>query len=312
MDKFLITLKSENAKRTNFFKDIGKHIVENKGEHSYENVQYISGNIENLKVRISNNWIKIGYASLCKFYKRNNVENMTHSEIVDAFDKLSDLLHLNLDKALVNYFEYARNIITKYNTSAYINHFGTLPKYERSIFNSSLYYDENKITQFVIYDKAKEQNRSNNIIHIPNGVNLTRLERRYHKGLAKYFSKEVVNVQLVKSKKFYNEICLDWYSTYKSINKINDVNLNLSENIKTLSNYRDALILQMINKKGLNEEIENINIAAKNKLITKKQKFDRLKYLHQIYNLPDLTFESPLIKEFDKLVDEEYLKILNE
>jgi hypothetical protein len=313
MDKFQITLSKKNYYGINFIKEINTNELESLGEHYYEESQFITGKIKNLKVSISENRVRIGNGSLSKFYKGNNFENITYEEIINAFDMISNTLNVNIDKATIDYFEFGRNIKTKFNVEAYIKYFGMLKNNERNIFKGSLYYDENEIRKFVFYDKSKELEPQQRRLFNPNDDNYTRIERRYQKGLAKYFKKEIINIRLLRDKDFYYEICEDWYKCYKDIQKLNSIDdINFWDKIKTLTDYKNAMIIQNIKQKGFNEEVESINIAAKNKLITKKQKHDRLKYINHICKLPNLTHKSPLIDEFDKLIENEYQMILIE
>jgi len=90
------------------------------GEHNFNGEYVISGRLnDSFKISVSKRKISIKDASLCKWYLGNNFETLQRKDVQHAIEKLSDTLHLPIDKAKVTRFDVAQNFIMKYQISPF-------------------------------------------------------------------------------------------------------------------------------------------------------------------------------------------------
>ena len=98
-DTIQFNLKYKDVNQLNILKTITR-------DHCFEETRTCNGvvfttRLENLTVRSTETTLSIGNGSLCKFLYGNNMVNFTRDDTFHAIEKLSDLLHVSLNHAIL-------------------------------------------------------------------------------------------------------------------------------------------------------------------------------------------------------------------
>jgi hypothetical protein len=296
-------MDNDKAPQTDFLAELPIHLS-NVSEHYFDNGLCLSGKLNNFKVTITENRVKIFDASLTKFYLGNNIQMMNRKDVKNAIELLSDKLHLDIGIAKVQHFEYGKNIVTKYPPEVYFRYLGNKPYSNRFEQKSSLYYMQT-FSDFIGYDKIREAKKKGETIpELYKHCNLLRFEKRYKKNLANQFNCKEVIGNMLFDETFYTSIIDDWYFDYCKIHKIQLYKIDLNM-IKTKEQYKLLGVLELVNMQGgeLNA-LTNINEAFKKGEITKKQKHDLVELIQKATKSEVLTYKSDEITELDKKVKE--------
>ena len=280
--------------------------IEDVAEHQFSNDSIvITGRLGGLKVSINSFQIKVCDGSLCKWYLGNNYHTMGRQDTQRAIEKLSDTLHLSMEKAVVYRLDVAQNFITKHPTDVYMCHLGVLKYATRLLNDGSLYY-KRQGNVLCFYDKNKEQ-RSNHepIPELYEGRNVLRYEQRYTQHLARQMKLPEVTGALLYDEAFYMGLLNRWRDTYRKIQKINDVTLNFQA-MKTKQELYKMGVLSLIEQAGGQMEmLEKIGEAQKRGDLTKKQAYDLRQAVNEACKIKaGLTMPNDAIKELDKKVSE--------
>ena len=278
--------------------------LENVGEHYWGNELSITGNIGNLKVSINRNQVKIKDGSLCKWYFGNNFQTMTRRDTKEALEKLSDALHLPINKASITRLDIATNFIVKQPTEVYFNHLGTLAHTQRYKHNNGVYY-HGRDKVICLYDKIEEAKaHSEPTPDLYKGKNVLRYEQRYLHRIANALQVEAVNGALLYDEAFYSGLLQRWKQTYLNIQKLNDITLNF-EAMRSKKELYQMGVLSLVNMVGgQTNMIEQINTASKNGILTRKQALDLRKAVNEVCTLEELTVKNTAISELDNKVIE--------
>ena len=196
------------------------------GEHCFNGENVISGTLDGLRISVSRSGVNITDGSLCKYYLKDNFQTMGRSDTQRAIEKISDTLHLPLNKATVTRIDVAQNIIVSHPTEVYFNHLGSSYPNKRLEQPDGLYYTNSK-GLLLFYDKIKEQKaKGQPIPELYDGRNTLRYEQRYKARLKDTFKVERVTGAMLFDELFYMGIIDRWHVAYKGIKKINDVSIN--------------------------------------------------------------------------------------
>ena len=283
-------------------------------EHAFENGFAICGSLKddnagNYKITVSNRGITIKDGSLCKYHLGNNCQTLSRSETQRAIEKLSDTLHLPIDKAKVSRIDVAQNFIVKHPTQVYYNYLGTLKNSTRSEISNggggveTLYYQK-RLGCFVFYDKVNEIIRKRQEVpDLFDNRNVLRVERRHTSRLPETFNVECVTAQMLYDENFYIKVIDEWKSNYLNIDKINDISLNF-EAMRGKKDLQKMGVLALIQMRGGKLNILNeIKTAYKMGTLTKKQEYDLRAEINEACKLSaGLTMKSDAIAELDTKV----------
>ena len=305
-DNIDINLKREQAGNIDLLAEIPM-LLKNASEHYFNNGESvsISGYIDSLKVNVTDKRVKVSDSSLCKWYLPENFQTLTRGDTIRAFEKLSDILHLPMNKADVTRIDLAQGIIVKHETQVYYNHLGKLQYYNRLEQNRGLYYNNNK-RKLVFYDKVAEFKHKN--LPVPEmyqNRNVLRYEMRYYRQLLKQFNLTELRAETLYNEKFYIDIINRWHTEYKNINKIrntNNINYNMIKTKEQLK--RQALLLLIHEQGGELEFYKKIAEAQAKGDLTKKQAFDLRNLIKKTGKSEIFTCESEVITELDKKIKE--------
>ena len=279
--------------------------LEEVGEHVYGDDVVITGRLGGLKVSLNSYRVKIGEGSLCKWYLGDNYNTMGRGDTQRAFEKLSDTLHLPIDKAVVTRMDIAQNFICKYPVEVYLNHLGVLKYAKRLVEPTGLYYVLNG-GRLCFYDKNKEsRGKGEPIPDLFKERNVLRYEQRYTKRISKQLKMyEVLGCDLY-SEQVYTELLKLWKQAYFSINKINDVILNF-ECVKTKTDlYKMGVLALMEQMGGQTQMLQFVSEAQKKGDLTSKQAYDIRKVFNEASKVKgELVVKNDAIEELDRCVRE--------
>lgn len=280
--------------------------LEDIAEHTFKDgLSVITGKLGGLKVSVNHYQVKVCDGSLCKWYLGDNYQTMGRSDTQRAVEKLSDALHLPMDRAKICRLDIAQNFITKHPTEVYLNHLGLLKYSQRLRQPNSLYYVQSG-GLLCFYDKNKEQQSKRDAVpDLYKGRNVLRYEQRYTKRIASQMNVPQVTASTLYDETFYMYLLNRWRDSYRAIQKINDITLNFKA-MKTKQDLYKMGVLSLIEQAGGQVQIiEQINEALKRGDLTRKQAFDLRQAVKDACSINEgLTVQSDAIEELNKKVSE--------
>lgn len=264
----------------------------------------ITGYLESMKVRVSAQAVKVIDTSLCKWFLGDNFQGMSRGDTRRAFEKLSDLLRLPMDRAAVTRIDVAQNFIMRHEKNVYFDHLGGLQYFNRFQQNNGLYYSNGNKT-LLFYEKVHEQQiKKEPIPEMYLERTCLRYEQRYKKRLLQCFNLPELKASLLYDPVFYTEIVNRWESDYEKIKKINDIQIDYSM-IKTKKDQANQALLFYVTQRGGELKVINeIREAYKRGELSKKQAYDLRQQVEEACKSDILTSSSDVIQELDKKVKE--------
>jgi hypothetical protein len=281
--------------------DIVPQFLQDVSEHTFEggNVS-ITGKLKNLKVSVSPNSVSVKNGSLTKWYLGDNLKIMSRKDIEKAFEKLSDTLHLPINKAKVTRFDFGKNLMLEFNTSLYLPYFGSNGRYVRLEQSKGLNY---KITDRALcfYDKIAEmKSKGDYIPPLYEGRNVIRYEKRYQSNVAKYFKREMIFAETLFEEQFYADLVADWYNDYLNIQKQKIFKLDMTS-VSTKEQMKLMGVLSLVKELGGKlAALQDIKERQSKGLLNKNQAYDLRELIKQSQKLSLHHSENELIKELDK------------
>lgn len=279
--------------------------LDNVAQHNFSDNVVITGNVGNLKVSLNHFQVKVKDGSLCKWYFGNNFKTMSRKDTQMAIERLSDTLHLPIDKAIITRIDIAQNLITRYPPEVYFNHLGLLQYATRLQEPNGIYYSQTG-GRVAFYDKCREQRKKGeDVPELYEGKNVLRYEQRYTKRIARQLNVPEVTGSMLFDESFYIGMLNRWRDTYKNIQKVNDVNLNFGI-MKTKQQLYTMGVLSLIERMGGQMEmIDQINEAQKRGELTNKQAYDLRQTIKNAGKVRDgFTTPNEAIQELDQKVSE--------
>lgn len=275
------------------------------GQHYYEGVPSISGKVGNLKVIVTQNNVEVKDGSLCKFLLGDNYKTMSRHDTQQAVEKLSDWLHLPMDKATVPRLDFGLNLIMQHPLDVYINHLG-LPRYgKRLVEPDGLYYVVSG-GRYCFYDKNREQRAHNGKIPpLYQNQHVLRIEQRYLKRLPQRLNRPEVKGETLYDQTFFDDLLDRWRDGYNSIQKINDVTFNF-ESMKTVRQTLLGAFARYIEQHGGEVAfIAEINESCRMGKISKKTAHDLRETVKRACALcGGVTTKNEAIQELDTKIDQ--------
>lgn len=304
-DSVNFRLLQSDATNVDFLEETATYL-QDVGEHQYSNGGVIlTGSVGGLKISLSEYQVKIKDGSLCKWFLGDNFQTMGRGDVQRAIEKLSDVLHLPIDRATVTRLDVAQNFICKHPPKVYLNHLGLLRYATRLQEPTGLYYKQTG-GRLCFYDKVREQeNRREPIPELYKGRNVLRYEQRYTKRIAAQFNVAKVTGATLYNENFYVEVLTRWRDTYSSIQKINDVTLNFTAMKNKQQLYKMGVLSLVEQAGGELCFIEQINEAQNSGELTRKQAYDLRQAVKEACKVrAGLTVQNEAIKELDRKVAE--------
>jgi len=273
--------------------------VSNIGESQYG--KYINGHLDNLKISITKNRVKIHGSSICKYYLGDNFKTLGKGDTRRAIEKISDKLHLPMEGANITRIDVAQNIISAYDITQYIPYLGESQRYNRLPQNNGLYYQNGK-RNLLFYGKVHEQKiKGKEIPDLYKQRNVVRYELRFIKRLTNQFNVPEVKAKLLYDESFYIKLTERWKDEYFKIQKIN----NRISSMKPTGSKKDFvnnLALLALLDCGQPFVLSTIKGWQQGGYISKKQAYDLRSTVKQIGTIKLDEKGNELINELDKKV----------
>ena len=265
------------------------------------------GSLQGMRVGIYPTAIRIE-GSLPKFlYEGGNVIPLTRHTTEEAVKKLSEALQINLEDARVSSLEFGANFVMRYKPSEYLKRMGELPRRKRYTFNvDTLYYRRKGKEQpdtFCLYDKISDAKAKG--MPIPQGFedkNLLRVELRLNGSIAKQMEVAEVEASTLYDRQFYSKIRGRFINTYFSITKINKLNANFMESIKTPKDAVDGFLGLMLSKagQGMQEIDAYLEELKANQVFSERINYKRTRdALYKAASKAKLSSKDELVAELD-------------
>lgn len=219
----------------------------------------IYGNLDNLKVTVSDRGLKVK-GSIAKFYQGNNYSNFTRQDLKWAIEELSCQLGVNVGKGNLTRFDVAHNLSLNYGCSQYFDLLLDSPRYERLRQPDAVYW-QNKTIQKLVYDKIKEAKKSGEVLpETVNNMNLFRYEVRFIQNPKRVFKRDSLKVSDLINEPFYMEIQDRWLNEFANITKHEkQIIMPMKESIKTPADYFEYCLMNALNDKGYSEALKEVD-----------------------------------------------------
>lgn len=263
-------------------------------EHNYNGDYVLSGNSQNLRIKVRKNRFTIEN-SLSKWFSGNNINTLSQEQVRLANEKLSDTFHVNINKANVTRIDLAKSYSMDYPVECYFNILGNLNRYMRLEQPNGVVY-RTKSKELIFYDKIKElkHNKEENLSDTPN---LLRYELRYKNSLKKHFNISSITPSTLTEDAFFRKAEEKYITAYNQIQKNKTYNLSLGDvkGVKGLSNLGIAFLLKEVPAHII---IEQIKQQYKSGQISEKEKRGMLNKIKEMSINPkyltDCVFENEM------------------
>lgn len=304
LDTVNFSLTQAEVEGVDFLAEVSPYL-DRVAEHNYDGTIVVTGSLGNYSVSMTPWQVRVKDGSLCKWYMGDNFKSMGRRDVQHAIEKLSDELHLPMEKASITRLDVAENIITRHPVSVYLNHLGVLPYAHRLVEPDSLNYKK-RDERLCFYDKIKEQRSKG--VEIPelfSKSHVLKYEHRYTGRLGTTFKVERVTGAMLYDEVFYMNLLKRWRDSCRAISKINDVAFNFNA-VKTKQQLYRMALLALIGDVG--GEIEMMNQIAEAKRcgnLSPKQAHDLKLAVKDACQLREgFTVKSDIITELDKKIAE--------
>lgn len=275
--------------------------------HDYNGQQVVTGKTGNLSVSISPYQVRVKDGSLCKWMLGDNYQVMGRADIKRAVERLSDTLHLPMDRAIITRLDVGLSIPVREPTANYFNHLGVLNYAQRLQQPHSLYYHlHRQAERLCFYDKNREQrDHREPIPELYQDRNVLRYEQRYMARLPRLLGVPQVTGAMLYDEGFYISLLNRWREAYQAIRKVNYITLNFQAMRNKQQLYKMGVLAMVERVGGEMEMIAHINEAQKRGDLTAKQAFDLRQAVKDACKVRDgLTAPTEAITELDKKIAE--------
>lgn len=305
-DTVNMRLRGYDVPGVSFLEETALYLDEITGHYEHQNgLHIVIGKLGCLTVSIDKAAARVGKGSLCKWFLGDNVQEMGRGDTKRAIEKLSDTLHLPMERAAVTRLDVAHNLLMRYPPGVYYNHLGGLRYATRLQEPEGIYYKQGA-GRLAFYDKTREsQKHGGKLPEICTGNNILRYERRFDKRLSHYLQEPEITAATLYNEAFYIKVVKMWLQAYRAIDKINDITIN-PEAMKSKKEFDREARLALVEKCGGEAAMMDIIKEMQQRGdITKKQAFDMRKTIKEAcLSGVGLFVQSEVITELDRKVTE--------
>ncbi|MDD4235614.1 MAG: hypothetical protein PHF99_06335 [Bacteroidales bacterium] len=298
-----ITIRKEQATGINFIEVIPQYLTEAQEPRYNDFGTYIIGYLDNLKISITENRVKVYNSSLCKYYFGNNFKTLNRTDTKQAIEKISDNLHLPINKGDVTRIDFSNNLIMQNDVNDYYKYLGQLQYYQRLEQPNGIYYT-NGDKQVLFYGKVREQKAKRQPIpELYKNQNVLRYEMRYKKHIRQQLNRHEIKAELLYDEAFYRDMVKRWKDNYLKIDKINN-KMNMIKPTGSTKQLIENLALLQALEFGQPHLLALVKEWQRAGIINKKQAQD---HRNKIKSLSKIMADSPgmdLIQELNKKVKE--------
>ncbi len=304
MDTISLTLRKEQLPNIDLLAEIPLYLTSISSEGLSYGKSTVNGKLGSFDVTINEDRIKIRNASLTKYYLGNSLSMMGRGAIKQAIEKMSDVLHLPIEKAEVQKFDFAKNIMLNNDVSLYLKYLGNYSHFKRLEQPNGINYKQVS-KEFVIYDKIREtKHHREPLPQMYKDRFMMRLESRYSNNLCKQFNLLSITASLLYDESFYMLVNDNWYKDYKNIDKIKNYKIDM-EQVTTKEQLKLLGVLSLVQMEGgKSQALQNLKERYLQGKLTKKQHYDLKALIEQSSTMKLQTVESDLILELNQKVKE--------
>lgn len=262
---------------------------------------FVSGDLGNLKVKISKNSLRVEN-SLCKWFLGDNLQTLTRESIALANEKLSDILKVNMQNADVTRLDIGHNYPTLYKPAVYVNSLGDLPRFRKGVFANEGINFRTKNIELAFYDKLKEHKAKGNKVPADMASqNLLRYELRLMKNIRSTLKRQEFTVKDLSNIDTYNQLRQLYYDMYSKIEKLSEINFSSSES-KGVKGFKKMASAYVIDVFGQTELIQQINTDFLMGRISEKDRRGMLKLIKETTKNQAFFVERECVHELNSLV----------
>ncbi len=302
-DNLDLIVSKEQSPGTNFINSIPQYLTSIITHGESEFGEYITGYLDNAKIKISESRVKFYDSSLCKYYLGDNFKTLSKGDTKRAIEKLSDRLHLPFHLANVTRIDFAQNLIMLHDAKIYYPYLGEAQYYNRLEQNNGLYYNNQK-RQLLFYGKEYEQKiKKQSIPELYQNKNVLRFEMRFKKQLRKQFNRPEIIASLLYDETFYFNLVKRWRNEYLEIQKINSKLIGMKAT-GSKKEFIENLALFSVLELGQSKVLHKVKEWQKQGLISKKQAYDLRVATKQLSKIKVDENGNELITELDKKIKE--------
>ena len=297
------TVYKDDCPNIDFIKTIPNQLTNVKSYGVNQFGEYVSGYLDNLKVSISEQKVKVYDSSLCKYYLGDNFKTLSKGDTKRAIEKISDCLQLPFHLANVTRIDFSQNLIMKYDEKVYYPYLGEAQYYNRLEQNNGLYYNNSK-RQLLFYGKEYEQKiKKQTVPELYKNRNVLRFEMRFRKRLREQLKYPTITTGLLSDEIFYSKLVERWRDEYLSIQKIS-TKITQMKPTKSKKKLIENLALISILDIGQPHVLNKIKEWQMSGKISKKQAYDMRSSIKKISRTPIDDEGNDLINEMDKKIKE--------
>ena len=285
--------------------DITQYLTAGKTQTDIETGEVSSfGCLDGMKVSVFVGGVSV-IGSLTKYmHGGNNVYPLDRHSTEEALTRLSDSLHIDMNKAKVTGLEFGAVFLMAHPVECYLSKLGELPRRERLRVNAgSLLYQRRGHYQpdtLAFYDKKADAQAKGMVL--PNGfdnANLLKYEIRLDGRLTQQLGQASITGRDLFDRTFYGKVLHRWQEEYFNIKKQGQKTRDMND-IKTVTEAFNALVAELIASAdkaqitAFMDELKAANVFADRKYYTRlKQRID------QVAAKGCLSLESEDVKELD-------------
>ena len=272
------------------FNNVGEYVSQFLDNPKPFGESKVRGKLKNYTIIADKYYIK-ATGSISKFIQGDNIHCIDHEQMKLAFEEMSELLHLPIQKAKPTRIDISNSLCLEKSANTYFNLFSNKPRYYKSEEPNGVYFKTGvKKKVYGFYNKTKEAGLK--------GINLLRAELRI-KDIAQTL--KIPNNELTIERIGVNEmnhLISLWLKHYHQINKISQA--VSYEKIKTKPQLKNLALAMAVNNPTSYQVLEASNKTNKANEIINRSQHRRLKIA--INEAPNGKFgtANPLIKELDR------------
>ena len=262
------------------------------------------GSLGGLKVSIYTGGISI-IGSLAKYLYPNNIYPLDRGSTAQAIEKLSDSLHLPIEGARVTGLEFGRAFVMRHPVKSYLNRLGDMPNLLRYHFSAdTLYYKPRGRQQakvFAFYDKKADAAAKGMVLPVGfEEINLLKYEMRLNGRLPQQMGVPEVTATTLTDGDFYRLLMKRYQNSYFAISKLNQVNTNAMNDIKTVTEAYDVLVSRLINQSDQTQITAFLEDLKAANVFKDRKNYTRLKRkIKEVAAMGGVVEADELIKELD-------------
>ncbi|MDR0503614.1 MAG: hypothetical protein LBH16_09890 [Treponema sp.] len=284
-------------------------IIEHLQDKWQKDTRTYSEHIQNMGVYISLDSIII-HGSLAKYFKGENIIELTFKQVKEAIKKLENDTGINFESAIITSIECGMSLITKEQPSEYMKLFCYPARYTRCEYatmtgvETVTYSTPTGAYQFSMYNKIQEvqKKKKQSIPAMFNGVNILRLEYKIvrRRGIKAKFNRDLTAYDLLDFD-IYQTLQNLFIEAYQAIPK-SGWQCHIETKEKVTPKVFNELVAEQYRQMFPKEYLHFLKVLKESGALTDKN-IERIRAANRAKEKMYTSVESsPLIRELDDIV----------